>query len=140
MFWDASAVVPLLVHEPRSKEMRALAESDVGRALWWGTVIECNSALCRVEREGGLTPPRRRAASAMLAELADSSAEVQPVDAVRARAVRLLAVHPLRSADALQLAAAMAWCREQPAGRAFVCLDDRLRAAAAAEGFDVLPP
>lgn len=139
MFWDASAVVPLLVQEPRSRDMRALAAADPDRALWWGTVVECNSALCRLEREGGMTAPRRRAASALLARLADASVEVQPLDALRARSLRLLAVHPLRAADALQLAAALAWCRERPDGRAFVCLDGRLREAAAAEGFEVLP-
>ena len=33
--------------------------------------------------------------------------EVDGLDAVRARAERILAVHPLRAADALQLAAAL---------------------------------
>ena len=40
---------------------------------------------------------------------------------VRRRAGRLVAAHPLRAADALQLAAALVWCEEQPAGEAFVC-------------------
>jgi len=58
---------------------------------------------------------------------------------VRARAARLLSLHPLRAADALQLAAALVWCRERTAEAPFVCLDDRLRLAAAREGFRVLP-
>jgi hypothetical protein len=45
----------------------------------------------------------------------------------------------LRAADALQLAAALIWCEEQPAGEVFVCLDDRLREAARREGFTLVP-
>jgi hypothetical protein len=71
-----------------------------------------------------------------LVELADT---VPPTDEVRRRAARLVAVHPLRAADALQLAAALLWCEEQPHNEGFVCLDDRLRDAARNEGFDVRP-
>lgn len=54
-------------------------------------------------------------------------------------ALRLLASHPLRAADALQLAAALVWARGQPGGHEIVCLDDRLASAALLEGFTVLP-
>jgi len=50
-----------------------------------------------------------------------------------------VAAHPVRAGDALQLAAALAWSDEPPQGSGFVCLDDRLRTAAQAEGFAVLP-
>jgi len=62
------------------------------------------------------------------------------MDDVRARAQRLLAVHRLRAADSLQLAAALVWCRERPIGVGFVCLDDRLCGAAVREGFTMEPP
>jgi len=71
-----------------------------------------------------------------LVELADT---VAPTDELRRRAARLVAVHPLRAADALQLAAALLWCEEQPHTEGFVSLDDRLRDAARNEGFDVKP-
>ena len=45
--------------------------------------------------------------------------------------------HPLRAADALQLAAAVIWSRRQPRRRAFVCLDGRLADAAGKEEFSV---
>jgi hypothetical protein len=48
-------------------------------------------------------------------------------------------VHPLRAADALQLAAALVWVEEQPHGEGFVSLDGRLRDAAAREGFTLVP-
>ena len=64
---------------------------------------------------------------------------IAPSNRVRERAGRLLATHPLRAADALQLAAALVWCDEAPQGETFVCLDERLSAAARREGFAVLP-
>lgn len=66
--------------------------------------------------------------------------EVSPASELRDRAVRLLDLHPLSAADALQLAAALDWCEERTTGAGFVCLDQRLRAAAMREGFDVYPP
>lgn len=48
-------------------------------------------------------------------------------------------MHALRSADALQLAAALVACDERPRGETFVSLDERLRNAAQREGFTVLP-
>ncbi len=81
----------------------------------------------------------KRQTEQILCHLAASWSEVQPVPLVRERAVRLLALHDLRAAAALQLAAALVWAEEQPAGRVFVCLDARLREAAWREGFTVLP-
>jgi hypothetical protein len=64
--------------------------------------------------------------------------ECQPAIFRRTREGRLRA-HPLRAADALQLAAALMWCDEAPTGETLVCLDDRLRDAARREGFAILP-
>ena len=55
-------------------------------------------------------------------------------DSVREQAIRLLRLHPLRAADSLQLAAALEWAGSPPDG-AFVTFDERLRVAAAREGF-----
>ncbi len=74
-----------------------------------------------------------------LEELIADADTIPPTDPIRRRAGRLLALHPLRGADALQLAAALAWCDEQPSGVSFVCLDERLREAALRESFTVLP-
>jgi predicted nucleic acid-binding protein len=63
--------------------------------------------------------------------------EVQPTTAVRDRALRLLRVHALRAADAFQLAAALIACEEQPRDSFFYTGDQRLAAAAQAEGFTV---
>ena len=76
---------------------------------------------------------------ATVALLVDAAAAVEPGDAVRAKALRLLSVHPLRAADALHLAAALLWARDAPGGKELVCLDERLRDAALLEGFRVVP-
>jgi predicted nucleic acid-binding protein len=138
-FWESSALVPLLVEEPTSGQLGDLLRRDPEIALWWGSHVECMSAFCRLQREGALSRTGLRQRQALLDRLVASAFEVEPAAAVRARALRLLATHRLRGADALQLAAALAWCSERPQRVGFVALDNRLRIAAATEGFDVLP-
>jgi hypothetical protein len=138
-FWDPSAVVPLCVVEPATAQVRRLSEEDGALVAWWTTRTECISALARRRREGGIGAAVEERARAILASLAASWSEVLPSEAVRERAERLLGAHPLRAADGLQLAAALVWSRERTRGQAFVCFDERLRAAAAREGFSVLP-
>jgi uncharacterized protein len=139
-FWDSSALLPLLVREASSKAVAATYETDPSVVAWWGSQIECASALARLEREdrlagGGLTVSLGR-----LADLAAAWHEVQPVAPVRQIAIRLLRVHDLRAADSLQLAAALVAAEGQPATLAFVTLDDRLAIAADREGFPAIQP
>jgi predicted nucleic acid-binding protein len=138
-FWDSSAVIPLLLPQPASQHLERLLRRDPAVVLWWGSAVECTSGLARLQREGTLGRSALRQAHHLLEQFRERAAEVQPVTEVRARALRLLAVHPLRAADSLQLAAALFWCRERPQRVGFVCLDDRLRIAASGEGFQVLP-
>ncbi len=53
------------------------------------------------------------------------------------RALRLLELHDLRGADALQLAAGLVASGERPQTVPFATLDQRLALAARAEGFPV---
>jgi predicted nucleic acid-binding protein len=64
--------------------------------------------------------------------------EIQPTERVRDLAERRLERYELRAADALQLAAALVWCRERPRGRSFLCRDLRLNEAARGEGFSIV--
>jgi hypothetical protein len=136
IFWDTSAVVPLLVDEPESDRVRKFLEADPDLVVWWVTQVECLSALARRERDGVLTPDGADGARRVLAALSRVWAEVLASEEVRLHAGRLLRRHALRAADALQLGAAMTWARGAPAGHGLVCLDDRMRAAARAEGFE----
>lgn len=139
MFWDSSALVPLMLPEARSEALRAMLATDRELTLWWGTPVECLSGMYRRHREAPLPAGALTAALDRLRALVEDSDTVSPTDEVRRRAGRLVASHPLRAADALQLAAALIWCEEQPAGEVFVTLDERLREAAQREGFTVSP-
>jgi uncharacterized protein len=133
-FWDASALVPLCIEQPLSTRARELHDEDPELVVWWGSVVECASAIARLHREAGLTDAHEASARALLSALRASWFELQPGDAMREQALRLLRLHPLRAADALQLAAALEWAGSPPA-EAFVSFDTRLRSAAQREGF-----
>jgi len=139
-FWDSSAVVPLLVGEPLSAAVLGEYEADPEVLAWWATEAECVSALARLEREDSLTTPSMREALRRLDGLARAWREVQPVTLVRTTAIRLMRVHPLRTADALQLGAAIVAAEEHPATLPVVTLDERLAQAAEREGFAVIRP
>ncbi|OGQ81317.1 MAG: hypothetical protein A3F90_03365 [Deltaproteobacteria bacterium RIFCSPLOWO2_12_FULL_60_19] len=139
-FWDTSAIIPLCVNEANSATVKAALNRDPSMVVWWAARTECVSALARQVREGSLTAAGERQARQVLQPLIDSWIEIQPTDVVRETAERSLAVHPLRAADAFQLAAALQWCQRQTRDAVFVSFDGRLRDASHREGFTVLPP
>ncbi len=134
-YWDASGIVPLLVKQARTAEMASLLARDSKIVTWWGTPAECLSALMRLFRGGRLTAEGMRAAERRVLELRNGWDEVLPGEACRRTAERMLRVHPLRAADALQLAAAMIAADHDPGRLEIVCLDHRLGEAATKEGF-----
>jgi predicted nucleic acid-binding protein len=137
-FWDASAIVPLLVFETSSRALQALAKQDPTMLVWWGSEVECASALARIERDGALDPRGVTLAFDRLRLLSHVWHEIEPSDLIRQTAVRFLRVHPLRAADALQLAAVFAAAEHRPTSLDVVTLDERLAVAASKEGFPVL--
>ena len=139
MFWDSSAIVPLLIAEPRSEALTGQLSGDGEPVIWWATPLECQSAIQRRHREKPFTTAELSAYGDRLRQIVQHADTIAPTDEVRRRAARLLAFHPLRAADALQLAAALIWCEEQPHGESFVSLDGRLRDAASREGFSLIP-
>ena len=138
-FWDASAIVPLVVNDSATPGVSALFREDPGQIVWCLTGVEVHSALARRDRDGSLEKGQGDTARESLVELARSWEEVVVLDTVRSRAIRLLRAHPLRAADALQLAAALVVSEDRPESLPFVSLDDRLNDAARKEGFSVLP-
>ena len=137
-FWDSSAIVPLLLAEPATPTVQAIAARDPGILVWWATEVECASALARLEREGGIDATDAAQAFGRMAQLAGGWYEVEPGDGVREAAVRFLRVHQVRAADALQLAAAFVASERRPSTLELVTLDERLAAAARKEGFVVV--
>ncbi len=140
IFWDTSALIPLIVDEPKTGAMRAVWKRDSRMVVWWGTSVECASALARVGRDGVISDQQIDVARDLLQTLAASWTEVLPTDGVREHAGRLLLRHPLRAADALQIGAAMVWAEDRPRGHRFCTLDARLAEAVRLEGFKVVDP
>ncbi len=136
-FWDSSAIAALLVEEAATRPREAQLHEDAEILVWYGTLAELESAICRRERETSIDPEQAAHARARLSVLTRSWLEVQPTSWVRERAIRLLRVHPLRAADALQLAAALVAFKERTAGNRFLTADPRLAKAASLEGFSV---
>src|SRR5262245_28878395 len=123
-----------------STSMQRLYERDSIMVAWWATEIECTSAIARRERLGQL--PESVAAEGVVRLNAPRAGwhEVEPGDELREWAKRLLRVHDLRTADALQLAAALFAAEAHPSTLELVSLDDRLLAAARREGFPTIRP
>jgi predicted nucleic acid-binding protein len=88
-----------------------------------------------LERDGGIDQRAVTHALDRLRQLATGWHEVDPSDTIREAAVRFLRVHPLRAADALQLAAAFIAAERRPSSLDVVTLDERLALAARKEGF-----
>jgi hypothetical protein len=139
-FWDASAVVPLLLDEDTSEAVGALKRADPLMAVSWLTVVECGSAIARAEHEQMLDQDEAAAAFTRLDNLARGWIEVEPTSDVRDIARRLLRAYRLRTGDAIQVASATLAAERRPATLELVTLDDRLETAALKEGFPVIFP
>ena len=138
-FWDTSAIIPLCIDEEQTQTVRDIAKKDGALVVWWGSIVESYSAFARLRRDRALSPEGEAKTLAVLSELSGAWTEIEPSDDIREITRRLLQNYPLRTADSLQLAAAIVWSDKKPKGHHFVCLDARLREAAAKEGFTILP-
>jgi hypothetical protein len=90
-------------------------------------------------RDGTISERQADKAEQRTDELVRASHVVVDVEAVKSRAARLLRLHVLRAADALQLGAALEWATGHPTGRIVHTLDASLAVAGRREGFVVVP-
>ena len=141
MFWDASAIMAVILEEPRSETIISFFKKDMeGMAAWWGTKVECHSSISRLRRMEIISDDGKESAVEILSRIQMKLTEIFPSEEIRDEAIGLIHKHPLKTGDTLQLASALIWADHHPAGKQFVCLDDRLRKAAALEGFTLIPP
>lgn len=138
-FWDSSALVPIFIDEPTSEPIQALMREDPDVAVWLFTLVELLSAMGRLDRQSEGLDDLIAGLRAAIRDREPQWTLVTHVEAVRRRAERLVGVHPLTAADALQLAAAQVLANDRPDTLAFVTLDKVLGKAARLEGFRVLP-
>jgi uncharacterized protein len=102
---------------------------------WWGSQVECASALARLERAALLDVKGAALAFDRLKQLADGWHEIEPSEIVRENSPRFLRVHTLRAADA---AAAFLAAERRPSSLQLVTLDERLADAARKECFELI--
>lgn len=138
-FWDSSALVPLIVAQTASPDADRWLAEDRQVVVWTLTAVELASAITRLAREGQITDGEASRAEDRIDGLVRASHTIVDVEAVKGHARRLLRVHPLRAADAMQLGAAWEWADNRPSGRILHTLDGRLALAARREGFRVIP-
>jgi len=134
-FWDASALVPLCVRQGITPRIVSLYD-NYQVVVWWATPVEIASALARLVRTGEINSSDRANAGQVAVALADEWVVIQPSDSLRARATQIVDRYDLRAADALQLAAALEWCENDPQGKVFLAADKKLREGAVLSGFD----
>lgn len=116
--------------------MRARLRDDLC-AIARLTQVEIASALARRHREGTISQSEQNAALATLACDADSLYLVEMTAKIVARSQALLARHPLRAGDAIQLASCLELAAELRYPTSFMAFDDRLVDAARAEGLPI---
>jgi predicted nucleic acid-binding protein len=140
-FWDSSALLPLVVHQPPfTNRCRRAFRQDVLRAASFLARVECRSAVERLVREGALKPAARRQSLARVDKLLAAFDIVAFSADVESHALAVLGRYPLRSLDALQLSCALSLCPPsdpEPRG-GLVCCDRKLAEAAVAEGFSLV--
>jgi predicted nucleic acid-binding protein len=112
--------------------------SDPEMIVWEATCVELLSALARYRRHStgfdDLWPGIRQT----MLERWVTWSRVSDMTKTVPRAQRLVTIHPLKAADALQLAAALVACEEQPHLLPFVTRDRALAQAARLEGFTAI--
>ena len=138
-FWDSSALVAIFMDEKATKSVREVSREDPQMAVWILSEVEIASALWRRRRNSEITEVVRAELQRQTDGAISNAVVIEDVPAVMRRALRLLATHTLRAADAMQLGAALVACDDEPAHLPFVTVDDRLAEAATREGFTVVP-
>jgi len=137
-FWDTSALVALVVAERATVEVERWLREDPEVVVWTLTRVELLSALARRRRVEPVATRRLLAARREILSAWRRWSEVTAVETVRRYAERIVEIHPVRAADALQLGAALVAAEGDPATLEFVTLDRQQAIAAEREGFHVL--
>lgn len=139
IFFDSSTFAKLFITEIGTTKTIELyfrsAKRGVSAVAW----VEVPSAIGRRERLGDLTAPDAAMALSMLEDERSSVESIPVSDSVLTSAAQLVGRRQLRSLDAIQLAAALAWAAEND-GVVFACSDDKLLIAAQLEGLQVVDP
>lgn len=136
-FWDTSILLPLCVRQSATAKASTLYKK-YEMVVWWGAPVEIANILARLVRLHHIDSKGWTAAWKLAKSLSESWAMMQPSEALRSRAIRLVDRYDLSAGSALQLAAALEWCEGIPQERVFLTLDKQLREAALLCDFNAL--
>ena len=140
VFLDSSALAKRYADEPDSYLVRNVSEPIVASDL---AVVEVPAALWRKYRMSEIPAPAAQSlCQRFLADVSASSSSrsavlIKASDDVLSSAISLVARHPLRAYEAVQLASAPK-ASHLMGGCSFGCFDRQLSTAAAIEGLQVL--
>jgi len=137
-FWDSSALVPIFLKEAATPEVEGWRAADPAITTWMMTRVEVLAAIARKKRERPDMVALWNRAARDVNEVSLRWVEIYDAVAARLHAERLVMEHPLRTADALQLGAALVAADGDPQSLELVTLDRRLSETAQREGFPVL--
>jgi len=137
-FWDASALVPTFLEEAMTQQVESWQAADPRVTVWMMTRVEVISAIARKRRESPELAALLNRAIRNVHEAVSTWIQISDAIATRHHAERIVMEHPLRTADALQLGAALVAADGAPESLEVVTLDRRLADAARREGFPVL--
>lgn len=137
IYVDASALAKRYVRGAGSQVVRRLLAEGVA-ATSRLSEVEVASAIARRAREGVLSAEQRDRLLAAVADDVPALLVVELTSEVAAEARSLLLKHALRAGDAIQLASGLYLQRQLARPVRFVVYDDRLAAAARAEGLPVI--
>lgn len=128
-----------LLQEDEAATVSALLSDSRDSATSRFTFVECVAAVSRARREGRIGRKEEGAAGRSFEKLWAAMTIVEVGPDIALAAADLARKHPLRAADALHLASAVAISSSQDP-TVFVCWDTRLREAVRAVGLTLEPP
>jgi hypothetical protein len=138
LYAESSAVLSWLLGEPMGEGPQrylAEAESVVTSVM---TFLECERAFLRASAAGRTIETQLADRRAVLAQVGAHWHRMPVNDEILDAARRPFPIEPVRTLDAIHLVSALL-ARSAIAGLVLLTLDRRVRAAAAALGFEVLP-
>jgi len=138
LYADASAILAWLLREPQGEDVAALLAGAANIVSSEIVMVECDRALLRLLAERRLPEPIKEELSARVAAAVMHWTQLAVTSTILLRARQPFANRPLRTLDAIHLASALEGRRAFP-DLAILSLDDRMRRAARAIGFEVLP-
>jgi predicted nucleic acid-binding protein len=139
IYLDTSWLVKLFVDEGDAEAVHRIVSADPAVLVSELSFVEFHAAVARRRRNGSLAPRTAASLVSRFRRQWTDRARIPLSLEVVSRAADLVAVHPLRTLDALHLASALLVSAGSPEPLRFGAADECLLAAARAEGLATLP-